>query len=114
MIFSKQFRFLRNGHCLPRVEGSIAKPSPRALGFGVKLLVRFLSFLRLSHRLATNHDLENQARDVVQAGAQRHRRGLAMLRCKSGGGALGDRGPEPAPFRENVKGQVCENMRSGR
>ncbi|CAE7509005.1 unnamed protein product [Symbiodinium pilosum] len=38
---------MKNGHCLPRVEGSIAK---------------------LSHRLATNHDLENQARDVVQVG----------------------------------------------
>ncbi|CAE7219763.1 unnamed protein product, partial [Symbiodinium natans] len=38
---------MKNGHCLPRVDGSIAK---------------------FSHRLATNHDLENQAREVVQVG----------------------------------------------
>ncbi|CAE7743106.1 unnamed protein product [Symbiodinium necroappetens] len=38
---------MKNGHCLPRVDGSIA---------------------RLSQRLATNHELEHQAREAVQVG----------------------------------------------
>ena len=65
--------FVRNGHCLPRVDGSIAKSGSQRRGAeevatgGTTSAQEELLSPRLSHRLATDHELESRAREVVQA-----------------------------------------------